>query len=105
MLDFVLFMVVMGGIVGAVAQLLAPGRSHLVTSVILAMVGSFAGGLLGWARSAPEPTGGLRTAGMLGSIGGAILTIALWRAVSHGRRTGWSRVRNPHSRSPRHHLY
>jgi len=102
---FVLYMLVMGGIVGAVAQLLAPGRARFAASVVVGIVGSFVGGVLGWWLTAPDPTGHLRTGGMLGSILGAVLLVAIWRAVIHSRRTGWARPsRDPYSRS-RHHLY
>lgn len=77
----ILWMIIIGGIVGAVAKLIMPGRDPggIVVTIILGILGSIVGGfvlgLLLPGRSATDP------AGFIGSILGAILLLWIYRMV------------------------
>ena len=80
----IIWMLVVGLIVGAIAKLLMPGRDPggmLVTmmlGVAGALVAGFLGRALGWYREG-EP------AGILASIVGAILILVVYRLVARRR--------------------
>ena len=77
----ILWMIIIGGIVGAIAKLIMPGRDPggIVVTIILGILGSIVGGfvlgLLLPGRSATDP------AGFIGSILGAILLLWIYRMV------------------------
>jgi len=80
----IVWMLVVGLIVGAIAKLLMPGRDPggmLVTmmlGVAGALVAGFLGRALGWYREG-------QPAGILASIIGAILILAVYRLVARRR--------------------
>lgn len=75
-----LWTIVIGLIVGAVAKLLMPGKDPggIIITILLGIAGSvvahFLGGMLGWYREG-EP------AGFIASIIGAMLLLLLYRQV------------------------
>jgi len=82
---FIIWLLIIGLIAGALARLLVPGRDPMgiVGTIVLGVVGSLVGGFLGnllfkhnGARFA------LSFAGLLGSVIGAIIVLLIWRAVS-----------------------
>ena len=81
----ILWMIIIGGIVGAIAKLIMPGRDPggIVVTIILGILGSIVGGfvlgLLLPGRSATDP------AGFIGSILGAILLLWIYRMVAARR--------------------
>jgi uncharacterized membrane protein YeaQ/YmgE (transglycosylase-associated protein family) len=99
MLAFIVILLVIGLIAGAVARLLLPGRDPigLVGTIALGVLGSFVGGFLQnlifyhtLAISRIHP------AGIIGSIIGAFVVLLLLRASGHERghsRRGRSRRR------------
>ncbi len=90
MLAFLVALVVLGGIIGAIARLLVPGRDPMGIggTILLGIVGSFVGGFLADVVARPENENpGLNTVGWIGSIVGAIVVLLIYRAVSgRGRR-------------------
>jgi uncharacterized membrane protein YeaQ/YmgE (transglycosylase-associated protein family) len=93
MLAFILWLLVIGLIAGAVARLLVPGRDPMgvAGTIALGVVGSFVGGFLGdvFLRSEGEDIDGLNAAGLIGSIIGAVVVLLLYRWFVRGRgRTG-----------------
>jgi uncharacterized membrane protein YeaQ/YmgE (transglycosylase-associated protein family) len=99
MLAFIVILLVVGLIAGAVARLLLPGRDPIgfVGTIALGVLGSFVGGFLQnllfyhtLAISRIHP------AGIIGSIIGAFLVLLLVRASGHepGRGRGRSRRRH-----------
>ena len=89
---FIIVLVVVGLIVGAIARLLVPGRDPmgLLGTAVLGIVGSFVGGFLGYillGRDAED--GALQPAQFLGSLIGAVIALLVWRAISSrgGRRS------------------
>lgn len=92
MLGFILWMVVLGLIAGAVARVLVPGEDSmgLGATILLGIVGSFVGGFLADVLFRPETTDrGLEPTGIIGSILGAVVVLFLVRMANRrgiGRR-------------------
>lgn len=88
MLTFIISLIVIGLIAGALARLLVPGRDPMGigATILLGIVGSFLGGFLADVlfRSEGEDLG-LTPAGIIGSIIGAIIVLLIYRAVTRRR--------------------
>jgi len=90
MLIYIILLIIVGLIAGAVARLLVPGRDPMgcLGTIVLGIVGSFVGGflwnLIEYHRFAPHH---YHTVGILGSIIGAIIVLILMRIFGlDGRR-------------------
>jgi uncharacterized membrane protein YeaQ/YmgE (transglycosylase-associated protein family) len=91
MVMFIIVLLVVGLIAGALARLLVPGRDPIgfFGTILLGVVGSFVGGfiwnLIEYHRFAPHK---FHTVGIIGSILGAILVLILMRltGMERGRR-------------------
>ncbi len=80
-----IWMIIIGFVVGLVARALMPGRdaAGFIVTVVLGILGSFVAGFLGQSMgfyNQGEP------AGFIGSVLGAIVVLAIYRAVL-GRRS------------------
>ncbi|SDT24382.1 Uncharacterized membrane protein YeaQ/YmgE, transglycosylase-associated protein family [Friedmanniella luteola] len=88
MIGFIISLVVVGLIAGAVARLVVPGRQNISIpmTILLGIIGSFVGGFLG---SLIFNNGGnfLRPSGIIGSIIGAIIVLLLYLRFSRGSRS------------------
>ena len=88
MIGFILGMIIVGLIAGALARLLVPGRDPMGigATIVLGIVGSFVGGFLADVlfRSDGEDRG-LGPAGIIGSIIGAIIVLLIYNAVTRRR--------------------
>ena len=82
----IIWMIVVGLIAGAIAKLIMPGRDPggIIMTILLGIAGSFVGGFL--ANMLGMGGEGDRTAGLIGSVIGAIILLALYRMFV-GRRT------------------
>jgi len=95
MVGFILGLIVIGLIAGAIARLLLPGPDPMsvVMTIVLGMVGSFVGGFVGWLLFGHDlDEGALQPSGIFGSIIGALIVLAIYRATHrehhhHGRLT------------------
>jgi uncharacterized membrane protein YeaQ/YmgE (transglycosylase-associated protein family) len=88
MLGLIIYLLIVGTISGYVARLLVPGPDPMgfAATLLLGIVGSFAGGFLGYVIFDEDlDQGALQVSGILGSIIGAIVVLLLWRAT-FGRR-------------------
>jgi uncharacterized membrane protein YeaQ/YmgE (transglycosylase-associated protein family) len=91
MLEFIIILILIGLLSGAVARLVVPGRDPMgiLGTILLGIVGSFVGGfiwnLIQYHRLAPHK---FHVAGILGSILGAILVLVVLRltGMEKGRR-------------------
>jgi uncharacterized membrane protein YeaQ/YmgE (transglycosylase-associated protein family) len=81
----ILLTIVIGAIVGALAKLVMPGKDPggIIITILLGIAGSFVAGMLGnalgWYVVGDGP-------GIIASVIGAIILLAIYRAVA-GRRT------------------
>ncbi|KQR46118.1 putative membrane protein YeaQ/YmgE (transglycosylase-associated protein family) [Frigoribacterium sp. PvP120] len=88
MLGLIVSLLVIGLVAGFIARAVVPGKQNLsiVATIVLGVVGSFVGGLLGFLLFQHDPTDGFfQPAGIIGSIIGAIVVLVIWVSVS-GRR-------------------
>jgi uncharacterized membrane protein YeaQ/YmgE (transglycosylase-associated protein family) len=89
MVTYIIVLIFVGLIAGAVARLLVPGRDPIgvLGTILLGIVGSFVGGfiwnLIEFHRLAPNK---FHTVGILGSILGAIIVLILMRVSGLERR-------------------
>jgi uncharacterized membrane protein YeaQ/YmgE (transglycosylase-associated protein family) len=85
---FLLGLVVVGLVAGALARLLVPGRDPMGigATILLGIVGSFVGGFLADVlfRSDSEDLG-IHPVGIIGSVLGAIIVLLIYRAVQSRR--------------------
>lgn len=81
----VISLVIVGLVAGALARLVVPGRDPMgiIGTLVLGIVGSFVGGFLGALvfQSGDVLDRGLRPAGFLGSLLGAVLVLLIYRWV------------------------
>ena len=93
MLGLIVTVVVVGLIAGALARLLVPGKQHMsvLTTLVLGVVGSFVGGLLGYLIFHKDASQGLlQPSGIIGSVIGAVIVLLICTRV--GARNG-TRIR------------
>ncbi len=91
MLTYIIVLIIVGLIAGAIARLLVPGRDSMgvLGTILLGIVGSFVGGflwnLIEFHKLAPAH---FHTVGIIGSIIGAIIVLILLRVtgLERGRR-------------------
>jgi uncharacterized protein (TIGR03382 family) len=83
----ILLFIVFGFVVGLIARALMPGRQSmgLLMTTGLGIVGSFIGGLIG-SMISNRPLGDFNTAGIIGSVIGAMLLLLAVGALSGRRR-------------------
>ena len=88
MIGFILGLIIVGLIAGAIARLLVPGRDPMGigATIILGIAGSFMGGFLAdlLFRSDADDRG-LGPVGILGSIIGAVIVLLIYNAVTRRR--------------------
>jgi uncharacterized membrane protein YeaQ/YmgE (transglycosylase-associated protein family) len=88
-IGFLLYLLIIGVVAGFLARLLVPGPDPMSAgaTIVLGIIGSFVGGLLGWVLFGKDlDQGALQPSGLIGSVVGAILTLLVYRAVV--RRSG-----------------
>jgi uncharacterized membrane protein YeaQ/YmgE (transglycosylase-associated protein family) len=81
---YILWWIIFGLIVGAIAKLLMPGRDPggFIVTILLGIAGSFVGGFLANAFFGYHE----QTAGWIGSILGAIILLFIYRLIVGHRR-------------------
>lgn len=82
MLGFIITLIVVGLIAGALARLIIPGRQSMSIpmTILLGIIGSFVGGFL--ASLIFDRSGGyLQPAGIIGSVIGAIIVLLIYTRV------------------------
>ena len=93
MIGFIIGMILIGLIAGALARLLVPGPDPMgvLATMAVGIVGSFVGGFLGYVLFGHDVTeGALQPSGIIGSIIGAVIVVLVYRAATR-RRGGYAR--------------
>jgi uncharacterized membrane protein YeaQ/YmgE (transglycosylase-associated protein family) len=88
MFGFILYLILIGLIAGFIARALVPGRDPMSVggTILLGIVGSFVGGLLGYVLTHHDAQdGAFQASGIIGSIIGAVIALLVYRSVT-GRR-------------------
>ena len=88
MIGFILFLLVLGLVAGAIARAIVPGSDPLGIggTILLGIVGSFVGGFLGYVLFHKDgDNGAFQASGIIGSIIGAVIALVVYRAAT-GRR-------------------
>jgi uncharacterized membrane protein YeaQ/YmgE (transglycosylase-associated protein family) len=77
-------MIIFGLVVGALAKLIMPGRDPggMIVTILLGIAGSLLGGFL---ANSMGIGGGDQYAGLIGSVIGAIILLAVYRMFVHRR--------------------
>jgi uncharacterized membrane protein YeaQ/YmgE (transglycosylase-associated protein family) len=86
---FIITLIIIGAIAGFIARALVPGKDPMGigATIVLGIVGSFIGGFLGALIFGKDALDGLlQPSGIIGSIIGAVIVTAVWRALA-GRST------------------
>ncbi|WP_353649030.1 GlsB/YeaQ/YmgE family stress response membrane protein [Nakamurella sp. A5-74] len=81
MLGFIISMIVVGLIAGAIGRLVVSGTSgmSIPLTILLGIIGSFIGGFLGYLLFHKDAqAGAFQPSGLIGSIIGAIIVVFLW---------------------------
>lgn len=83
----ILWMILLGLIAGAIAKLIMPGKDPggIIVTIVLGIAGSLLGGFLFNAIGIGD--GDDATAGLIGSVLGAIVLLAIYRMIVGRRRT------------------
>ena len=86
-----LWMIIIGLIVGVLAKLIMPGHDPggIVVTILLGIGGSIVAGFIGRAVGWYEPG---QSAGFIASVIGAIIILAIYHAII-GRRSGGGSIR------------
>jgi uncharacterized membrane protein YeaQ/YmgE (transglycosylase-associated protein family) len=82
MVTFIVILLVMGLIAGALARAIVPGNDAMGIggTIVLGIVGSFVGGFLGYAlRGKDVEDGAFQASGVVGSVIGAIVVLLIYR--------------------------
>lgn len=93
MIWFLIVLLFVGVIAGALARLLVPGPDpmSLAGTWLLGVVGSFVGGFLGYLLFGSDiEDGAVQVSGLIGSVLGSVVVLLIYNAVS-GRRHSLSR--------------
>jgi uncharacterized membrane protein YeaQ/YmgE (transglycosylase-associated protein family) len=84
-----LLFLVFGFVIGLLARAIMPGRQHMgiLMTTLLGVVGSFVGGTIASLIAGESTTGHMvHTAGLLGSLIGALLLLFAFGAATNRRR-------------------
>ena len=87
MLLYILGLLIVGLVAGAIARLLvsSPERLGCLGTSLLGVVGSYAGGSL-WALLANDRFDLRKASTFLGAVAGSVIVLLIWRLFAGGRR-------------------
>ena len=81
----ILWLIIVGFLVGLIARAVMPGVQHLgfIATTLLGIGGAFVGGLIGRLISKPKPGAKFHPAGLILAVIGAIILLFLWQRFVH----------------------
>ena len=85
MIGFIISLIIVGLIAGAVARLLIPGKQNISIpmTILFGIIGSFIGGFFAYVVFRQDGQNGfLQPSGIIGSIIGAVLVLLVWTRTS-----------------------
>jgi uncharacterized membrane protein YeaQ/YmgE (transglycosylase-associated protein family) len=88
MLSFIILLLIVGFIAGAIARAIVPGNDSMgiAGTILLGVVGSFVGGFLGYIITGKDlNSGALQPSGIIGSIIGGVVALMVYRAMNGSR--------------------
>ena len=88
-LGTIIVAIILGLIGGAVARAVIPGKQNMsiVATIVLGIIGSLVGGFLGYVLFHKDAQKGFfQLSGLIGSIIGSIIVLALWVYFGNRRR-------------------
>lgn len=86
---FIIQLIVIGLIAGAIARLLVPGKQNMSVgmTIVCGVIGSFIGGFLGYLIFHKDMSQGwFQPAGLIGSIIGAVIVVLIWTRMGNRSR-------------------
>jgi uncharacterized membrane protein YeaQ/YmgE (transglycosylase-associated protein family) len=89
MIGFIVTLIIVGLIAGAIARLLVPGKDAIGIggTIVLGAVGSFVGGFLGYVIFGKDSAEGFfQPSGLFGSIVGGVVALLIYRRLGSNRR-------------------
>ncbi len=89
MLGLFIYLLVVGLLAGFLARLLVPGKDPLSIgqTLLIGIIGSFVGGLLGYLIFNEDlDEGALQASGIFGSVVGAVIVLLVYRKFFAGKR-------------------
>lgn len=89
MIGFLLYLLAIGLVAGFLARLLVPGKDPMGigTTLLIGIIGSLVGGLLGYLIFDEDlDQGALQASGIVGSVVGAIIVLLVYRKFFAGKR-------------------
>ncbi len=84
MIGFILGLLIIGLIAGALARLLVPGKQEMSIpmTMLIGVIGSFVGGFLGALIFGKDIDDGFfQASGIIGSVIGAIIVLLIWQKL------------------------
>lgn len=84
MIGFILGLLIIGLIAGALARLLVPGKQEMSIpmTMLVGVIGSFVGGFLGALIFGKDIDDGFfQASGIIGSVIGAIIVVLIWQKL------------------------
>jgi uncharacterized membrane protein YeaQ/YmgE (transglycosylase-associated protein family) len=85
MIGFILYLLVIGLVAGFIARAIVPGKDAMSVgaTIVLGIIGSFVGGLIGYVLTHHDASdGAFQASGIIGSIVGAVIALLVYRAVT-----------------------
>ncbi|MEP7112090.1 MAG: GlsB/YeaQ/YmgE family stress response membrane protein [Ilumatobacteraceae bacterium] len=85
MVGFIIYLLLIGLVAGFLARAVVPGNDSMsvAATIVLGIVGSFIGGLIGYVITHHDANdGAFQASGIIGSIVGAIIALLVYRAVN-----------------------
>jgi uncharacterized membrane protein YeaQ/YmgE (transglycosylase-associated protein family) len=84
--------IVLGAIAGFIANLIAGGNEGLLGTILLGIVGAVVGGFIAGSVLGIADITGLNMSSILVAIFGAVVVLAVWRALSGRRGVSTNRI-------------